>query len=366
MSEIEKVDVNFLSQYVVDDKSLVGMDEYRILPSLKIIQAMSDKELKKQYGEGSVLIMPGGAPVWREGEDPFLFVAHFFYAEFAKWSDINDQESPMILQRSYDNAGDFAKRARNKELRFESYGDNNQYQYRYVEHLRFPGVIYGDHPLAGTLATLSFQRGEFGQGKNFISAVKMRKHKINGGSAVLPLWSQVWGFAVGERTWGGKNWLGFDFVPRGVIKEEDAEEMRNAFLEMKELHEKDRLIVEETLTGEEEEKSENSGPFQETTMRYLILVLFIGIACTQDTDKNGITKKGWDEPIAVLDCFSPPEGPWDTDWECYLDFRNAERECQECCQDLDPDGYWWCVIHHCDQGMNDGVSICFPDASGIP
>ena len=259
--KVSGVDANFLAQYVEQDSSLQGMDEYVILPRLKILQQMSDPTLKKQFGEGSAIIRPGDALVWKDGDQPFLFVPHFFYVEFAKWADRRDKENPAVIARTFDPTSEIAKCARDPNRRFEIYADQEKkktdqekFRYRYVEHLRFPGVIYGDHPLTGTPVVLSFERGEFGTGKNFISGIKLRRQavEVNGltKNIAVPLWSQVWAIAV---TLHGTDpqWYGFSFsVPEvTLIQPEEAEEHRSAHLSLKEVYEQNRLRVD----GDEEE-----------------------------------------------------------------------------------------------------------------
>lgn len=272
-SQIQRVNPSFLAQYVETDTSLEGMDQYRILPRLKIIQGMTDKALKDVFGEGAAIIRPGDACVLspqevREGKR-FLFVPQFFWAEAAKWADLKDKEGPSVIARSFDPTSELFKRADDPDKRFEIYpGYENkrpedQRRYRYVHHLRFAGVIYGDHGLAGTPVVLSFERGEFMQGKNFISAIKMRRQKITVGegefaeekSVPVPLWAQVWSFTIGWRPRAeGGGWYGFDFQPAEppLISEKDHEEMYKAHVELKELHEKDRLRVDDDDSGRED------------------------------------------------------------------------------------------------------------------
>lgn len=259
--EITKIkgDPNWLSHYVEKDTSLAGMDEYRVLPRMKVIQSMSDQVLKKQFGEGSIIVRPGDVRLWKDGDEPFLFVPLFFCVEFAKWADLKDKTSGMIVERSYDPTSEIAKKSRNRDQRFEPYDPaqtgKDAYNYRYVEHLRFYGLIYGEHPLKGQYVALSFERGEFNAGRNFISAVKMRKVRITAedGTATMvpvPLWSQVWGLRGAFRDRGDKKWYGIDFVipDESIIDPALSEEFLNAHTEMKELFNKQRLIVDDRET----------------------------------------------------------------------------------------------------------------------
>jgi hypothetical protein len=242
-----------LVRYTEQDASLAGMDEYRILPRLKIIQAMADPALKEKFGEGTAIIRPGDAEVWRKNDEPFAFVPALFVVEFAQWADPNDSESNTIIKRTFDPTSELAKKARDPEKRIEPYKLGSEQKYRYVEHLRFYGQIYGDiHPLSGTPVVLSFERGEFTQGKNFISAIKLRRQPVQTDSGTrivpVPLWAQIWSLSVGFRDRAkDRRWYGFDFASPeiSIIKDEQVEEFHKLHLELKELQEKNRLMVDE-------------------------------------------------------------------------------------------------------------------------
>ena len=168
---IKKVGVNpdYLAQYVEKDNSLDTLREYRVVPRFKIIQATTDTELKKNFGEGSIIIRPGDALICKFEEKPesFDFVPLFFFVEWAMWRDLKGT-GPMILDRSHDPTSELATKSKRADTRKELYPGHEEYQDKdklynsYVEHLRFIGVIYGDHPLVGTPVTLSFERGEWG------------------------------------------------------------------------------------------------------------------------------------------------------------------------------------------------------------
>lgn len=267
---VTKVSPNFLSAYAETDTSLDAMTEYRIVPRLKIIQSMSEAELKDTFNEGSTIIRPGNMLVWAKNDPGFLFVPQFFFVEFSKIADRRDKDNPMIMERTFDPLHEVAKRARDMERRFEPYpGEENKQggkKFRYVEHLRFVGVIYGDHELTGTTVTLSFERGDFSQGRNFISALQLRKIDVpdekNGGTKRItaPLWSQVWQFSVSLRDRGEKKWYGFDFAAPTeadpFITEREHEAFYTAHLDLRENFAKDRLRVD----GDEHDEAEATVP----------------------------------------------------------------------------------------------------------
>lgn len=211
----EGQDTSWMTKYQGNEaeKQFASMKEYRILPRVKVVQAMTDQALKKAFGEGSVIISPGNAKVCGEGQS-FEFVAVFFYAEALKLSDRADKTQNFIVARSTDRTSELFKRARDPELRKEGYGTqdpktgNWSMYYRYVEVLNFPGFIAGaDHELRGTAMVLSFQRGEFGKGKALTNGMMMRR--ANGAS--VPIWMQRWKFGPNFRERGDKRWWGIDF-----------------------------------------------------------------------------------------------------------------------------------------------------------
>ena len=264
---VTKIDPGFLVQHVETDDSLDTMEQYRILPRLKIIQAMSDGGIKDQFGEGAAIIRPGDSIVCADSES-FLFNPHFFYVEWSKWSDLRDKENPMVLLRSFDPDSEVAKKASDPDQRFEIYegdeGKDKPKKYRYVQHFRFPGVIHGDHILSGTNVVLSFERGEFFQGSNFISAIKLRKFEADGKRLPVPLWAQVWELHVSLRERGGYKWYGFDFQPpeeaAPMISSEEADEARASYESLKEAHAKRVLVTEEPDPDDVGEPG-NSGEF---------------------------------------------------------------------------------------------------------
>lgn len=275
---IEKVNPSFLAQYEAEDKSLAGTEEYRVIPRIKIIQGMTNKDLRDKFGEGVAIVRPGDLVLCtpqKTGEqaipeNSFLFVPLLFFPEFCKWSDPRDKDGPMIRARSFDRASDLRRRADDPEKRFELYPGEDAKKdkprrFRFVHHLRFPGVVYGNHPLAGTAIVLSFERGEYNNGVNFISSARMRRQKIlvdNEERMVkVPLWAQVWKFTPGWRPRSeGGGWWGFNYLPPdekvdgfgSLITESEAGEFNKLHMELSELYDQQRLHVEEVDSVEEE------------------------------------------------------------------------------------------------------------------
>ena len=249
MSDIVEIkgSPKWLAEISSEDSSMETLAEHRILPRVKVIQSLSEQSLKDQFGEGAVILSPGNGLACPRGEY-FDFVPLYFFNEFIKWADLNDSGSSSIMERTFDSASPTAIKARNPANREEDYGQG--FTARYQEHLNYCGVIYGDNAMTGTACVLGFTRGEFYKGKEFASALFLRK--INGKQA--PLWSMVWRFMPAFRERGSYKWFGLDFCnpPQDslFIKEEEAETMRNEHLSLKKDFENRKLAVDLTETAE--------------------------------------------------------------------------------------------------------------------
>jgi|GEM_PF-4656807 len=257
-NDIEKVSPNpgFLSKYTEQDSSLDALKKHRTVPRFKILQPTTDATLLEQFGVGSCIVRPGDTLVstFKGDLTRFSFVPLYFLIEWAKWRDLKGS-GPMVLERSSHPGSDLARRSASVELRKELYpgmehveDEKAKSYFSYVEHLRFIGVIYGDHPLAGTPVTLSFERGEWKQGKNFISAISMRREVVDDVSVEVPLWAQVWDFnTVYHNPEQSKKWYGFQFSPAtpNIITEEEAASFQALHIEYKELAAKQLLVVQE-------------------------------------------------------------------------------------------------------------------------
>lgn len=263
IQRVAGIDPETLLKLSVEDTSFDDMKEYRVIPRLKVIQEMTEKILKKRFGEGALIIRPGDALVAKnedntvvEGPLSFDFVPLYFFVEFLKVSDLRDTESPTVVERSFDRGGELAKKAKNPSMRIEIYpgqeskDDDKKFRYRYVEALRFPGIIYGDHEMSDTAVVLSFERGEHNTGQNFCTAVKMRKQVVKtseGDKRVgIPLYLQVWKIAVGFREFGTRHWYGLDPTPADnpCVAPEHIEMCMKEHQDLRELFDANRIRVD--------------------------------------------------------------------------------------------------------------------------
>ena len=235
----------YLAKFQGTDTSLLALEEHRIVPRLKIVQAMSNTELKKEFGEGAVVVWPDRSLLARyDSKDPdsFLLNPLFFFNEFAKWSDPQDSKSPPIVDRTFDKTTELARRCRSAAAdRIEPYEGG---KYRFTEHLNFVCRIRGGGDLADIAVVLQFRAGEFQTGRNLIGAMFNRK---------APMWSQIWEFYPVFRERGAKKWYGLDFrvAQTPFIGEDEVEKAQEAFESFKLLHEKKVLGVDHSDATEE-------------------------------------------------------------------------------------------------------------------
>jgi hypothetical protein len=272
MVKVEGVSGGFLATVQGQDNSLASLQAHVIVPRLKIIQQMTAKDLKdKVGGDGTVCIRPGDEVV-AALEEPFLFTPRFFYSEYNKWADRKDTESNRILARSFDPASDIAKRAADTNRRKEVYPDqekkpeDKKLYYTYVHHFCWFGVIYGEHELSGNEVVLSMERGEYGNGRQFITAISGRKFIPDGADKKIPvpLWGQVWELNSKIRPpKNGNQWYGFEFrAPKdrpAIIKDDEAEHAQAEYLRLSQLHEERRLQVDHAEGDETPEDAAAAG-----------------------------------------------------------------------------------------------------------
>jgi len=266
-SNVQKVvGVQDLMKYEAD-KSLEKLQEYVVVPFVKLIQGMSEQALKDKFGEGSAVVRPGDVKIAGKGEK-FLFVPLFFFTMFRQWADRKD--SQMIVESTYDPNSSVAKASRDNDRRIQVYEEDKdkdpklQRVYRFVEHLCFIGLIY-DGDLAGTRCLISFQKGDFRVGRAFASGAQMRKIEIEGEKQQVPLWAQVWEMGVSHHGTENK-WWGFDpsNPPEGIsatILPEEYEEHHAAYEELAKAHAANMIRVDGDDSDPDEKEVADSKEF---------------------------------------------------------------------------------------------------------
>jgi hypothetical protein len=204
---------SWLQNYQEVDNSFEGLEQYRVLPRLKIVQGTSNAKLQQSFNAGTVIIIPS-MQVLAHSDESFRFVPIFGFTEFRLWSDLKDEQSPAIVERTFDKKSELAQKARDPSLRQEPYGDLDtktgmpRYSRRYVEHICFACMIHDrESPFYGTPMVLEFARGEFGRGTQFVSSMMLRRY----GGKPVPMFGQVWEATPAFRENGPqKKWWGLD------------------------------------------------------------------------------------------------------------------------------------------------------------
>lgn len=248
--DVETMDPSFLEEFIENDQSLEGLEDYFIPPVLKKLEANSrSEELVKQFGAGSIILSPQNDCVWQMGDDPFKFVPIIFVPIYRKWLDFEDPEGPMVVDTSFDRASSLAKISRNSNKRnVEEYG-NQGYKYQCIEHLTFGGIIY-EGKFAGIECFLSFERSGHFTGQSFLTAIQSRRVTINEKSRKQPLWSQVWGIELIPKSNKKGRWHGINFkvVTPSVIAQKHVEPFKELHEKWKELQEKERIVFDDEST----------------------------------------------------------------------------------------------------------------------
>lgn len=251
-TDVQSLDASFLADFVEEDESLEGLEDYFIPPTLKKLEANSRADdLVREFGAGSMVLTPQNDCVWKMGDPPFKFVPILFVPVYRKWLDFNDPEGPNVVETSFDRESTLAKIARNPNKRNEeTYGTNDPpFKYQCIEHLTFGGIIY-DGNFAGTECVLSFERSGHFKGKSFLTAIQSRKVTIQGKSVRQPLWSQVWGMELVSQSNKKGRWHGINFrtVQPSVIEQKYVEPFKALHEKWKDLQEKERIVFEDETT----------------------------------------------------------------------------------------------------------------------
>jgi hypothetical protein len=126
-------------------QGLEGLKDYWVPPRLKIVQAMTDAQLKATFGEGAIIVTPQNTPVSvpSEGSPAFTFIPIMSFTEFMA---VNPRVPNLnfVRERTSDPNHPIAKRARNwkdKDARTESCPEAPSKSIRYCEFLNFLCIV---------------------------------------------------------------------------------------------------------------------------------------------------------------------------------------------------------------------------------
>lgn len=185
---------SWLANYSQEDTSLAGMASMRVLQRVRVLQGMSPKPLRDQFGgEGAVILMPAQQLIAKRDQS-FLFIPLLFFKEWIAWADRKDKNTKnAILERSFDENSALAVKANNADKRKETYSINgSEFIRTNVEHLNFAGILVNHPQLDNQPIVLGFAKGEWSTGKKYVNQILMRRDA----GRTVPLWAQRWEFVV--------------------------------------------------------------------------------------------------------------------------------------------------------------------------
>ena len=161
---------------------------------IKIIQAMTDAELKDQHGEGAAVVMPDGLLLAAPGD---RVTAHliFLWQSFSKWRDTSDSPESPIVEETTDPTSALAKRCLDWRNRTEPYGDGTKREYRYVH--AFNGYVW--LPDVKMAAITSWSRGSHKIGRQLHQRITATRAPVY--ASVLTLWTERTKNKAGQPYW---------------------------------------------------------------------------------------------------------------------------------------------------------------------
>jgi hypothetical protein len=202
------------------DSGMGGAERYARIPRLKLIQAMSDKDLKRQFGEGAVVLAPdnlliAGAPTAeRPTGEPFVVIPLAFVTTYERRA-VHGGDSPLfVLEATRDDKSQLARDCRNPDAR-EVLGPDGKVTERKYEVLNVIAQI-DSGPLKGQFGVLSFASSGIKDGRSFVDRVA----RLRSG---YKCYLQRVALRVGERSDDKNTWWGLDVgdPPDGVIVTQD-------------------------------------------------------------------------------------------------------------------------------------------------
>jgi hypothetical protein len=146
--------------------------EYQTTPRIKIVEGMSSPELKDEYGEGTLVVMPDGVPVAKVSE-PFQAIPVIFWPSWVKYSDLKDTSSAVRVAQTLDPRSELAQLSRNHETRRVPYDNQPDMFWTHSENLNFIIEICTG-PAEGMVAALEYSRGRYLVGQRLCGYLKRR------------------------------------------------------------------------------------------------------------------------------------------------------------------------------------------------
>jgi len=206
---------------------------------IKIVQAMTDAELKDQHGEGVALVMPEEALLAAPGDKTAAHLI-FLWQSFSKWCDRSDSTESPIVEETTDPTSPLAKRCLDWRNRTEPYGDGTKREYRYVHAYN----AYLWLPDVKMTAIASWSRGSHKLGRQLHQRITATKAPVY--ANVLSLWTERTKNKAGQPYWV----LRWD--ASGLVAPSDLEPWQQAYRQIRSAYDAANLS---TPAEEEEVKS---------------------------------------------------------------------------------------------------------------
>ena len=179
----------------------VGVDQaakYQTINRIGIVQPQSGKQRREEFGVNSFVMFPDGIQVAEPGE-PFIGIPLFLYPSWEKWSDYNDDESATVIESVLNENHEIARRSKAKATRTEAYGDDNQFNYSYVESINV-AILVDSGPAKGEIAIVSFNKSDHYVGRQVSTMISRSDTDI---------FARRIEFSTVDRTDGKNDWHGF-------------------------------------------------------------------------------------------------------------------------------------------------------------
>jgi hypothetical protein len=246
-----------LPDYLRNEEAL-GVEElgqFVTPPRLKVVQPLSDRDtFLTKFNPGDVVAVPQlllVSPMKDPADDavasdngvPFHFVPIFFFVEWCLWNPLKARGTlPCIRERSLDPKSPLAVKSRNPATWTEPCPEMPDEAIRYTEHLNFICMLRDKPELGNVPVVLPFSRSEHRCGSNLASLIKMRH---------APIFACQFEASVGFRQNAKGQWYGIDVTNpstksgvTGFVQDEEAYEgFRNLHEELKDAHEKSKIVV---------------------------------------------------------------------------------------------------------------------------
>lgn len=189
------------------DSGMDGAERYASMPRIKILQAMSDADLKRSHGEGAVILTPDnllvadGPTKDRPTGEPFVVIPLAFVTTYERRA-VHGGDSPLfVLEATRDDRSPLAMDCRNPDAR-EVIGPDGKVTEKKYEVLNVISLI-DSGPLAGQFGVLSFASSGMRDGRKFADRVSRLR-------AGYKCYLQRIALRVSDRKDEKNTWYGFD------------------------------------------------------------------------------------------------------------------------------------------------------------